>query len=48
MDEQKKKFLVKQLTNTIEKEIDIYIKFGLPQEKIKEVLSTSLKGLEKI
>lgn len=48
MNEQKRKFLIKQLTNSIEKEIDIYIKFGLPQDKIQEVLQTSLQGLREI
>lgn len=48
MNEQKRKFLIKQLTNSIEKEIDVYIKFGLSQEKIQEVLETSLQGLREI
>lgn len=48
MEEQKRKFLIKQLANSIEKEIDIYIKFGLPQDKIQEVLKASLEGLREI
>lgn len=48
MNEQKRKFLIKQLTNSIEHEIDLYIKFGLPQDKIQEVLKTSLEGLKEV